>query len=437
MAEKKNFIIENYNGTDYDTLYPETNSGQVLLDVDAQADLSLESGATLDDAVHVITKETGAFQVGDTLTTARTNLGDKWLLCNGDIFEVGQYPELDGVLSHQYLKFIKTQTTASTYTLNKCGLVVDDNNEQIVLWYTEKSGASGSSFQYVKKYANIIDGTWDWRTISNYSSTRASINIHQANGVWFFGNKYHVGKLTDDAEFTLLNTPTTSSKIIDVKYVNGKYYVLYQLSGATASGSKIAVYSDITQLPDVYFDAYGIENSLSVTEDKNGVIFTVTHGGTSSPYKPSFSILVGNEVIQTNQFTTTFPLSACIYYNGYYYYRSSNKKIYRAQSFTEVPTEVSYNDKLVDMVNQFQLNNALLFGNGYYVYNDNNFYSVDGVTITDGSDQIMTANSEFVYIPQFTDSTIDIYKSYSNALEIQLPTVSISDGLYTYIKAKS
>ena len=83
MAEKKNFTIENYNGTDYDTLYPETNSGQVLLDTTAQAATNLPSGKTLDDALQSISKNGGAFQVGDTLTTARTNLGDKWLLCNG------------------------------------------------------------------------------------------------------------------------------------------------------------------------------------------------------------------------------------------------------------------------------------------------------------------------------------------------------------------
>ena len=44
MATKKNFIIENYNGTDYDTLYPETHSGQVLLDKTAQTELDIAPG---------------------------------------------------------------------------------------------------------------------------------------------------------------------------------------------------------------------------------------------------------------------------------------------------------------------------------------------------------------------------------------------------------
>ena len=47
MAEKKNFTIENFNGTDYDTLYPETNSGQVLLDSSGQNIFHLSSGSTV------------------------------------------------------------------------------------------------------------------------------------------------------------------------------------------------------------------------------------------------------------------------------------------------------------------------------------------------------------------------------------------------------
>ena len=50
MAEKKNFIIENYNGTDYDTLYPETHTGQVKLDLASKAELGLVSDG-LDDAL--------------------------------------------------------------------------------------------------------------------------------------------------------------------------------------------------------------------------------------------------------------------------------------------------------------------------------------------------------------------------------------------------
>ena len=98
MAEKKNFTIENYNGTDYDTLYPETNSGQVLLDAQAQRILNLSSGDTLNNAFNHIAYGGGSYVIGDVLVTARNNLGDNWLLCNGAIVDGSQYPVLKNLL---------------------------------------------------------------------------------------------------------------------------------------------------------------------------------------------------------------------------------------------------------------------------------------------------------------------------------------------------
>ena len=98
MAEKKNFTIENYNGTDYDTLYPETISGQVLLDAQAQRIFNLPSGDTLNNAFNHIAYGGGSYAIGDVLVTARNNLGDNWLLCNGAIVDGSQYPVLKNLL---------------------------------------------------------------------------------------------------------------------------------------------------------------------------------------------------------------------------------------------------------------------------------------------------------------------------------------------------
>ena len=95
----KNFIIENYNGTDYDILYPQTNTEQVLLDKSAQNLTSLESGKNVDDALNKITKDGGGMRVGDILLSAKQNLGNKWLLCNGATISEQEYPELVNALS--------------------------------------------------------------------------------------------------------------------------------------------------------------------------------------------------------------------------------------------------------------------------------------------------------------------------------------------------
>lgn len=94
MAKNYNITMKQDNGTDYDNLYPKTISSQVLLSKQARNDLNLAEGATATDAVNSIQKDGGAFQVGDTLTTARTDLGNKWLLCNGSNEDATVYPDL-------------------------------------------------------------------------------------------------------------------------------------------------------------------------------------------------------------------------------------------------------------------------------------------------------------------------------------------------------
>ena len=42
------------------------------------------------------------FKVGDTLTTVRTDLGDKWLLCNGEGVDASEYPELSPKLNSSF-----------------------------------------------------------------------------------------------------------------------------------------------------------------------------------------------------------------------------------------------------------------------------------------------------------------------------------------------
>ena len=53
-----------------------------------------ENFEVLDGAIKEQSKTSG-YQVGDTLTTYRADLGAEWLLCNGESFDPYEYPELD------------------------------------------------------------------------------------------------------------------------------------------------------------------------------------------------------------------------------------------------------------------------------------------------------------------------------------------------------
>ena len=95
MASKKNITMKQYNGTDYDTLYPKTNDGQVLLTDSSKELLGItKENASVSDALSDMKLYGAGYAVGDTLTTVRPSISDSWLLCNGSAFDGNTYPEL-------------------------------------------------------------------------------------------------------------------------------------------------------------------------------------------------------------------------------------------------------------------------------------------------------------------------------------------------------
>lgn len=55
-----------------------------------------ENFEALDGAIKE-TQAASGYQIGDTLTTWRTDLGENWLLCNGDWLDSEDYPKLFSV----------------------------------------------------------------------------------------------------------------------------------------------------------------------------------------------------------------------------------------------------------------------------------------------------------------------------------------------------
>ena len=74
---------------------------QTLQTDEAAADVGLDPDGdyTPNDAFALLGKYT-ARKVGDILETVRTDIGDRWLLCNGDILWDGQYPKLQEILPY-------------------------------------------------------------------------------------------------------------------------------------------------------------------------------------------------------------------------------------------------------------------------------------------------------------------------------------------------
>ena len=444
MAEKKNFTIENYNGTDYDTLYPETNSGQVLLDSDARVTTGLASGATLDDALQSVVKDGGAFQIGDTLTTARTNLGDKWLLCNGKQITQTDYPVLVGLLGAKPFGWVSkgTSTTANINNIvNKTTATGD--------LFLAKSDTEVQNSYHCYYSTDLLS----WQSLK---TSDRKFSIWCLNGTWIIYSNYaaivdepkkasyYSGENMDFDNFTAINGITES--IAGAAYWNGKYYLSTTSSDSEDNNGYIYIYTDLNQPPVKI--SVGRRNSGSaltgaLTVVPEGVVICEGEAFSGNTTYEIHVVDAQNSVSHYSNGTITGYKAAPTsiqYFNGYYYmttyYKSTsgpsvlNHTLFRSTTLNGSYSKVKYNNTDDVTANTVTItDDYLITDTGYYIDKENNVYKQANpikatVPILVGKDKYYTMVNTTAY-----QSNI--------AASATLPQVSIASGLYTYIKAKS
>ncbi len=445
MAEKKNFTIENYNGTDYDTLYPETNSGQVLLDSDAQVTTGLASGSTLDDALQSVVKDGGAFQIGDTLTTARTNLGDKWLLCNGEQITQTDYPVLVGLLGDKPFSWV-SKGTSKTENINN---IVNKTTATGDLFLAKSDTKAQNSY-----HCYYSTDLLSWQSLK---TSNRKFSIWCANGTWIIYSdyaaivdepkkaSYYSGENMDFDNFTAINGITEA--ISGVAYWNGKYYFSTTSSNSEDNNGYIYIYTDLSQPPvkiSVGRRQSGSALTGALTVVPEGVV--LCEGSTSTSGDATYRIHVvdaQNSVSHYYNCTITgyhASPQSIQYFNGYYYmttyYKSTsepsvlNHTLFRSTTLNGSYSKVKYNNTDDVTANTITItDDYLITDTGYYIDKENNVYKQANpikatVPILVGKDKYYTMVNTTAY-----QSNI--------AASATLPTVSTEFGLYTYIKAKS
>lgn len=169
MASKKNITIKQYNGTDYDTLYPKTNDNQVLLTDSSKELLGItKENASVSDALSSVASQDISWKVGDIMTTVRNNLGEKWLLCNGAGVTQTVYPELYNLLPEKDLSALANYDVVTrTQPPYVIASISTPNGIPIIC------GSTSNSYPYTYSFytANsITDVSWTRRFSSSYSS---------------------------------------------------------------------------------------------------------------------------------------------------------------------------------------------------------------------------------------------------------------------------
>ena len=218
MSEKL-ITMKEYNGSSYDDLYPKNISGQVYLDATAQGVLNLPSGKTVNDAFSAMSNG-GAFNVGDILVTSRTDLDDRWLLCNGSVASGTEYPELKNLLVNTPHKInaraIPTKIIYNNYNLTplrlgKPGEILYCNSNGYLASYNfntntttastfalnPAAGSYGSGvFDYIPSadiyvaVPNVVNMTPVYNTVAYYSSSLEDLSASSSSSTMSINNYY-------------------------------------------------------------------------------------------------------------------------------------------------------------------------------------------------------------------------------------------------------
>lgn len=182
-------------------------------------------------------------KIGDTLTTMRKDLGDKWLLCNGEYIDPAVYPQLAELCpeSISVAEFITSNVWGnSTNVNNKINSIAYGDG----YWVAGGVYNDGSNTHSYIAYATSLAGPWttkSFKIASNSDNESRYLHIDKViyeNGYWvavganyvnnqYVGQMYYTTNLAGEwAEKQLWSSSQGSvdSSVKDITYENG-YWV--------------------------------------------------------------------------------------------------------------------------------------------------------------------------------------------------------------------
>lgn len=230
-------------------------------------------------------------KIGDIKITARTDLGDNWLLCNGDIVPATNYPGYCELFGEE---FAIDQVKSSNHSRPLCAAYAEDKNCLVVggettlqIFYTTNDGDSwtttslGSSISYSSDKQTYIykikyiRGTW-----------LACISWANGSGYYYSG-VYFTDDITSNTwtkAFSIKKPYSTSKKtgILDIIYQDGRWI---------ACGSALSSGDSGTEIGRIYTTA---NESLTGTWTATS-IFTTYSSFNSIAYNDGYYVVGGHK----------------------------------------------------------------------------------------------------------------------------------------------
>ena len=425
---------------------------------------------TLDDALSKLNKFDNRYEIGDVLTTSRTNLSDKWLLCNGATLDNGEYPELGAQFSGVEMHFDKvseypyTIDSSSHKGIYSMAITHNEDGQDSVMACV----VANSAGKIIKK--NLTQAS-DWIDFSSIITTFANSEMYYPslktvnNKVFIIprGNNYAAttlfvmycnGDPSSPSDFQQLKFPSEISKttIYDVMYSSGKYFFLTR-------SRRVLIYDDLSTTPQIITigsdsdENANVSNRFGVVDGKPSV--TYSNGNSDDGFTATF-VTIGTDGAITTLPVTKLTTGST---SGTYYGRSiqfvlnsfANKYVvignggnYSGLSIEKLDTLDSYvTDIWVCTQSQYDgfsqyyqyfllLDNKIIIPPSKYLDSNFSLQSWDSGPNFAGS---FEQSNDYYYAMNVTSSAIQIWRS-SKSAQFNLPTYSPATGLRAYIKAK-
>jgi len=367
-------------------------------------------------------------KVGDTLTTARTDLDDRWLLCNGEAISPEEYPGLEGMLPPSFTGEWNTSLEVSTLNTSSSHVYAPVSpvfyaGGKVFILLNDTTANYTPTYLYYPADGDITNGVAaNWYNKRYGHASHDTTGIAYGNGFWVMTNG---GLFYSFSEYggtaTRSSWPDITTTLRDVEFGdgvfamvgNGKYIYCFETPEPIAGQSRITVSVATSSLYCIkygggYWVVAGLSSTLCWATDING---TWT----------------------ANDITGLGTASYLRYINGYWFVSGGTNLFYTADptgTWTELAAASGRAFSSIAYTGRYWILNV----DGAILYTEDlegTWISVFGSSLGYPIYGVVAAGDLLVGVTTGTSGGV----RYIDINKILLPTIS-QDKTYTYIKAK-
>lgn len=387
-----------------------------------------------------------AFKVGDILSTARNDLDDKWLLCNGDLVDAGVYSELASVCPPGPFGNYVEKLIASGSSCKITGSLYVNGAYVIVGYYSSRYG-------FIAVSTNPASG---WTTYRPFATNQVPVGIVYKDGYYVIPTREYESSYTNiiywsqtlsgsgwssyqyPGGYEFRGIACSSNYIVILAWYAEGYtpYILYATSVGTSWSVK-SIGADSGSTDCIRY----LNGEFVVCKDR--YFYTATNpGGTWTKKDSGISMTIeAGDVAYTNgYYIVTTSSNARIFYgkslSGPF---SEAEVLYDGPSGYEYYGGISVEDGMVCVA-------ATLYGDLYLLYSVSPagpyvpYEILKGTAVYKSSTcrpYFILNNGSYAAAGFYTGS--DTYEIYSYGVaktSIKLPEITLGGGAYSYIRAK-